>query len=267
MNDTLTTLTLEGSSFVDVPRGKHRTSAKRAFVAANPHNLGRPTAIESEDLDNIARQLQIAALLDFERLARLKMFCRVYYFETQHTAKLLETFILEGTDRLQAASAVTRDCSTPKTPKHVQIEIRVRQTSENHRIFRALSSCQSHGAIRTQPRIRHRSNDRVDDDGQRDVRGTPTDMEKRGMAVARQGVDLLPSGVPERLTRDVPNVGTLCFDYTSNIRPPEDATAPSDEELHEILRAKSVLTPGRRHGGRKSSDALYAFARPPCACT
>ena len=195
------------------------------------------------------------------------MFCRVYYFETQHTAKLLETFILEGTDRLQAASACyARLLDAENAERMFKSRIRVRQTSENHRIFRALSSCQSHGTIRTQPRIRHRSNDRVDDDGtarrSRDVDGHGETCDRRAA-----GVDLLPSGVPERLTRDVPNVGTLCFDYTSNIRPPEDATAPSDEELHEILRAKSVLMPAvdALGGGEIVRRALRAFARPPCA--
>ena len=260
VNDTLTTLTLEGSSFVDVPRGKHRTSAKRAFVAENPHNLGRPTAIESEDFDNIARQLRNRRLSDFERLARLKMFCRVYYFETQHTAKLLETFILEGTDRLQAASACYARLLDAENAERM-----FKSKSEYAKLRKIIGSFEHFRAAN--PTGRYELNLAFDID--RTIASTMMDSATfegrrrtwRNVRMGRAaGVDLLPSGVPERLTRDIPNVGTLCFDYTSNIRPPEDATAPSDEELHEILRTKSVLTPAvDAWEAVKSSDALYAL--------
>ena len=59
---------------------------------------------------------------------------------------------------------------------------------------------------------------------------------------AARVTDLLSSGVPESLMRSMPPVGTLEFDYTSNIRVLEKAEAMSNDQLHSFLRDKCVLT-------------------------
>lgn len=331
-NDYLTVLTCSGSSFVDVPKKKRKSTTKHGVAAFNSHNpdgrytlnlddtgeraiasklwhlesenpgsmtsakkvpsgvdvlddfkreglsgvsrgvieiqfvtsaarlARRPVVIEDEDFENILRQLRSNRLSDFERLSRLMLFCRSYYFETSHAAKLLDTFILEGTDRLQAASAIYArllDAENAEKMFTSKFEFeKLRNILGSYAHFRAAN-----------PTGRYELNLAVDID--RTIASTMMDSATfegrrrtwRNVRLNRTRItDVMPSGVPESLMRCMPNVGTLEFDYTSNIRASESAMAETDEKLHTFLHSVAVLTNSTSEWAAvRSVRALYAL--------
>jgi len=207
----------------------------------------QPKPIEPEDLDNLVRQLRNNRLSDFERLLRLKMFCGSYYFLVAHAAKLLQTFVLEGSDRLQAAAVcyarlLDAEHSEKMFTSRFEFE-RLRKMLGSYAHFRAAN-----------PTGRYELNLAVDID--RTIASTMVDIAAfegrrrtwRNVRLNRaKGSNLMRSGVPTSLATCMPNAGTLEFDYASSIRVPEDAPKIEDNDLHDMLVEKGVLvsqTPG-----------------------
>ena len=212
------------------------------FASSAARVARRPQVIEVEDFDNILRQLRNNRLSDFERLCRLKMFCRSYYFHAEHAAKLLETFILAGDDRLQAASACYARLLDAENAERM-----FKSKTEFDKLKESIGSYMHFRA--TNPTGRYVLNlatgiDRVIASTLMDsatFEGCRRTWRNARLNAARV-TDLLSSGVPESLMRSMPPVGTLEFDYTSNIRVLEKAEAMSNDQLHSFLRDKCVLT-------------------------
>jgi hypothetical protein len=212
----------------------------------------QPTAIEPEDLDNLVRQLQNTRLSDFERLSRLKMFCGSYYFLVEHAAKLLETFALEGSDRLQAAVVCYARLLDAEHAENMFVS-----RSEYDKL-RAMIGSYAHFRV-ANPTGRYELNLAVDID--RTIASTMIDSATfegrrrtwRNVRVNRaKAIDLMPSGVPASLAARMPNAGTLEFDYTSSIRVDHRDSGDvdgGDDALHATLCAKGVL---RSHQSTRS---------------
>lgn len=212
------------------------------FVTSSARSARRPVVIDTEDFENILRQLRNNRLSDFERLSRLRMFCRSYYFHAEHAAKLLETFILEGDDRLQAASACFARLLDAENA-----EMMFKSRSEFDRLAKMIGSYRHFRAAN--PTGRYALNLAVPID--RTIASTMMDIATfegrrrtwRNASFNRvRSSDLMPSGVPERIMRRMPAVGMLEFDYTSNIRVPENASIMGDGDLHEFLHTRGVLS-------------------------
>lgn len=212
------------------------------FETSAARSARRPVVIEKEDFENILRQLRNNRLSDFERLCRLRMFCRSYYFLAEHAAKLLETFILEGDDCLQAASACFARLLDVENAERM-----FKSKSEFERLATMIGSYRHFRAAN--PTGRYALNLAVPID--RTIASTMIDIATfegrrrtwRNASFNRvRSVHLMPSGVPECIMQRMPAVGMLEFDYTSNIRVPENVSPISDGDLHEFLHTRGVLT-------------------------
>jgi len=221
-----------------------------------------PRAIEPEDLDNLARQLRVPRLSDFERLSRLTMFCASHYFLVEHARVLLETFTLGGSDRLHAAAVCH---ARLLDAEHAE---RMFASRAEYEALRAHVGAYARFRV-ANPTGRYELNLAVDID--RIIAATMIDSAMfeglrrrtwRNVRVNRaKAKDATPSGVPGSVCARVPHCGTLEFDYTSSVRVDRHRACVEDRTLHDMLHDRGVLDAEAVEWRAASNavDALHAL--------
>ena len=232
------------------------THASATWQGETPGHL--PSQMSEVELHALVNQLGTDRLSDFEQLRQLEMFLQPHRLSVAQGRSVLAAFGgIAGPERLAAALAMHGRLTDPddvymlfNSPRE---NWRLRESLGVHVHFRAINPTGRYHlnlAVAVDRMVAQRLMESAIAESQVWTPRGPCwrNVRVNGRHLSSTDSDAVSSldtktGIPKQwlhADHDVPNHGTLCFDFASDVEPPKDATPISDDALQCLLIERGI---------------------------